>query len=294
MIKQLPKEKIMGKLQKHRLEDLILLNIIEDILIKKRGYVIQIPKPLTPVISLMSGGLDTTIVTAILLKEFRLRVYPVYFDRDIENSKNAKKSLEYFSNFFSKKYPTLFHKPISLKLQIPPDELAEIFFITDSHLTKIDKSTNQRRGIPFQPSLYAYYSLLYALYLQETENIKVRHIIGGWLFTKGGFLYAYETLTAIRSIMLELCIMTKDFSWQFTSLPLEKDFGFCMDKKDLILWGSQNEIPMEYTWSCIRGKTKQCGECFTCCIRRKYFEEAGIKDKTRYFNQLPISLVKKH
>lgn len=281
MLQTISKKQIFNELKQNELEDLDLLKNTERLLVKKRGYIFKIPPQKTPVISFMSGGLDTTTVTAILLEEYKLTVYPVFFNRHIENSKKVKKSVEFFADYFGQKYPDSF-KPLQiLDLKFPPKQIEEVILLTDSDNTKLKRHSHQRRGIPFQPSLYMYHSLIYSYYLAETQNTQIKTIFGSWL-KSNGFWHVYETLTSLRLLMLELCLMTKDFTWQFTSLPIEKELGFFYGKDFLIKWGFHHKLPLEKTWTCLHNKSVQCGQCSTCLGRQRGFSSAGIIDKTKY------------
>lgn len=56
-----------------------------------------------------------------------------------------------------------------------------------------------------------------------------------------------------------------------------------LTKKDLIRVGVQTLGDVIFkTWSCYADKRLQCGECESCVNRRRAFEDAGVKDKTRY------------
>lgn len=50
-------------------------------------------------------------------------------------------------------------------------------------------------------------------------------------------------------------------------------------KKDIILTGNALGVPFELTRSCYNSAKKPCGECDSCILRAKGFEEAGMKDK---------------
>ncbi|WXG39477.1 MAG: 7-cyano-7-deazaguanine synthase QueC [Candidatus Freyarchaeum deiterrae] len=49
-------------------------------------------------------------------------------------------------------------------------------------------------------------------------------------------------------------------------------------KKEIAELGTQLNAPLEWTWSCYKGGEVPCGECDSCILRAKGFEEAGIED----------------
>lgn len=57
-------------------EDLMLLESLDEIFKKKRGYIVKMPKEGSSVVSCFSGGQDSVANIGILLKEYKLNVYP--------------------------------------------------------------------------------------------------------------------------------------------------------------------------------------------------------------------------
>ena len=53
-----------------------------------------------------------------------------------------------------------------------------------------------------------------------------------------------------------------------------------IDKKkgEVIKIGTKLMAPYELTWSCYEGKKKPCLKCDSCLLRKKGFEDAGLKD----------------
>ncbi len=49
-------------------------------------------------------------------------------------------------------------------------------------------------------------------------------------------------------------------------------------KAEIVRLGTQLGVPFEWTWSCYQGDDTPCGECDSCRLRAKGFEEAGARD----------------
>jgi 7-cyano-7-deazaguanine synthase in queuosine biosynthesis len=282
----LPKENlssIQKKINSNFINDSQVIRKIEQILIKKRGYVFRMPKPGESVIALMSGGLDTTVVIAMLLQHYQLHVYPLVINRGIPHTHRTKQSIQFFQHYFKNKYPHLFHDVFEIRQSIPPREVKKPLLRAENDILYYQN----RKGIPLQPSLYAHYALYYAKFLEETIGVRTRTLIGAWLPSNSEW-YGYESITSLRAVMLNLCINDNDYSWQFTGLPMEKDLGFYFDKDTLIKIGHDLHIPLEATWTCYKGARIHCGACPPCSVRQEGFQKAGVKDFTRYGDGLTM------
>jgi len=49
-------------------------------------------------------------------------------------------------------------------------------------------------------------------------------------------------------------------------------------KSEIVRLGKDLNVPFEYSWSCYKDNFNPCGECDSCRLRKKAFEEAGVED----------------
>lgn len=275
-------------LKSRELEYPEIIKQIEAIFREERGYIFQIPEPKSPVILLVSGGLDTTVIWNLLLEKYKLHVYPLFLKRGQKRTKQEEKSVDYFSSYFKEKFPKLYHQPMKINAPNPPFEIR--WSITSISNELINPNSKQKRGVPQLIQIMTMYACQYAAYLEIAKNLHIRTIFCG-VVAHDGEVFSYETLTALRTINLDLCVSTHDFSWQVTSLAIEPYLDRFWDKADLIREGDKLKLPLEYTWSCFHARKVHCGSCPGCNFRQKSFIQVGVKDKTIYYNKL--SLVKK-
>lgn len=77
---------------------------------------------------------------------------------------------------------------------------------------------------------------------------------------------------------LDLC------DWHKTHLitPFASTPAKVMTKADIVSIGHKLGVPFRYTWSCYKGGEKHCGKCGTCVERREAFQLAKVADPTEY------------
>jgi 7-cyano-7-deazaguanine synthase in queuosine biosynthesis len=242
----------------------------------------KIPKPSTPVILLVSGGLDSIITWLYLMKVYHLIVYPLFIRRGQRRQTLEENAVNYFSKLYQKKFPKYWTKPFKLDCQIPPANIR--FPITIASNNQIS-STGQLQGIPLYSLILQAQAIEYAHYLKHTSNITAKTIFCSFM-KSDGLVMRDETLTAMRSNNVAICNLLNDYSWQISSLPIEKEIGLFYDKSDFIRWGYKEKLPLEKTRSCIMWDTKHCGSCLSCKFRKYSFFKANVPDKTKYIDNM--------
>lgn len=289
-MKVIKKKQFLRLIKSHPLEDVTSLLLIEKILLKKRGFVAKMPPPGTDVIHLVSGGIDSITTWALLMDKYRLRVHPICLKTGQKRHRQELKSIAFFSEFFKKRYASKFVEPFHMTF---PTSAPEIRKELHGNLAKtihpqvlknnFDPKTNTvplTRNYLF-PAFFPYPAALAALFFDLRKNTKIRTIFCSILPTDG--LYnSSQTLTSIRAASMSLCAFTNDYRWQIISLCFEKELGLLWDKSELIRWSRLKKIPIDMTYTCLKGDALHCGECITCSFRKLSFAKAGFRDKTKY------------
>jgi 7-cyano-7-deazaguanine synthase in queuosine biosynthesis len=248
----------------------------EEILLKKRGWISKIPNNKKAVM-MVSGGLDSIITTARLIEDFDLEIYPLYINRGQKNKMGEEKSLNYFVDFFKKKYGDKFHDIEKLNIDIPPS-------VIKADLQKyVDKYA---MGYPVRDTIIYLFAVQYSVAISFRYEEEIRTIYNGVVATDD---YPHENIVAMRVNTVNICQCTDDWQWQLTSPNIDSLFvDRPFEKKDEIIWAVEHDIPIENTVSCWNptideeGNIIQCGKCFTCNERREGFRLSGCRDLTKY------------
>ncbi len=277
-IENMGKKQIEKIIKKRKLENLSIIRQIEQIFILKRKYTIRIPKKNTPVILILSGGLDSVITWVYLMSVYELKVYPLFLRRGQRRVKLEENSVDYFYKYFRKLFPELCMPVKKMDAFIPP--LAIRFPITIASNEKVG-NRGRWRGIPMYSAMLTSVAVQYAYFLEITSKVRARTIFAGFM-ALDGIAMKDETLTAIRINNLSICELSDDYSWQVIALPIEKEIGFFYNKDKFIAWAASQNIPLEKTRSCIMWEKNHCGRCISCLSRKEAFKISGVKDKTAY------------
>ena len=291
---ELPKksfEEIKKILEKRKWENLEAIQSIEKFFIKKRGYVFKMPKQKKPVILLLSGGLDSIISWALLMEIYQLTVYPLVriSPESGTDLKRTKKTIDFFSKLFLKKYPSLFRQPFffqrdSVVKEIKKEQLKKLKKNKKALLKLITPEDNFMAELPDFMSQFVSPALQYKELLETKIRQKINTVFFGLISSDGEVVKA-QTFTSLRSLMFHACNTTQNYYLQISSLALEKELGNFLSAKEMIQAAHQLNLPLEKTWSCQNPKFKyHCGTCFGCGNRQFRFSIAGVKDKTIYIS----------
>ncbi len=280
-------------LKSRKLEDLVIIKYLDRFLVKKRGYVFKMPPPKTPVILLYSGGLDSTIIWYMLIKAYRLNVYPLTLLRAPFSFKPFSlqtRSIRYYSKLFKSQFPRHHHPPYTVKFITPQPTIAKQTakallrhpkLLLDHYNPDTHQANIESLG---QMSTFGLVALDYLKLLQIKHNLKVDTIFSAST-SSDGLGIRHQTLTSHRLVMFNLCGSTSNFKLQFTSPAIEPGIGQFAAKSDLINYSKQEKLNLQHTFSCDRNQYLHCGYCSGCLSRQYWHQQANCQDKTLYLKQ---------
>jgi 7-cyano-7-deazaguanine synthase in queuosine biosynthesis len=247
------------------------LDIYNNELIKKRGWVSKIPDNKKAVM-LVSGGYDSMITSARLMKDFDMELFPIYIDRGSHNRAGELTSIKFLSTFFEKEFgKEKFHKLFIPKISIPPKEIKD----------QLQEYAKTHR-YPMRDFIMQMFAVQYAASLGDD----VRTICNGVIETD-----SIANIIINRINTLAICEMTKEPEWNILSINIDPAIsGKIYSKHDEIRWAHENNIPDDRTMTCwtpakVGNELYHCGKCYACRERQKGFSDAGIIDRTKYYNK---------
>jgi 7-cyano-7-deazaguanine synthase len=229
---------------------------------------------------LFSGGLDSTTVLKIAIEE-GFEVIPLTFfynqrhKAEIEHAKEIVK-------FFNLKNHAILNLDFG---QIKGSALVDLS--VDVPKNRINKNKREKSGsandipvtyVPARNTIFLSYALAVAeVNLAGDIFIGANYIdYSGYPDCRPDYLKAFEKMANLAT----RASVTGEINFKINA-PLLK-----LTKKDIIIKAFDIGAPLELTHSCydpIEGLA--CGVCDSCILRRRGFEEAAIKDPTKYYKR---------
>lgn len=219
-------------------------------------------------ITVLSGGLDSTVATSILAEEYEIHAITFNYGQrsaamEIKASKEICKKLGLPHTVIDLPWlATLGGSALTSSEEVPElamDELDD---------KEICDETARKVWVPGRNVVFT------AIALSFAEAKGAEKIIVGWDFEEAAtfpdnsreFLDAFNDLLKIGSLE----------KVQIDAPLIE------MDKKEIVTVGYEVGAPLNLSYSCYMGDEKHCGVCESCMRRKRAFELAGIKDETIY------------
>ena len=221
-------------------------------------------------ISVLSGGLDCTVATSMFAKDYEILAITFNygqkaFKRELQASKDICEKMNWTHEVID--LPWL--SKISNSTLNTDDDVPEL---KDEDLDDFEKSSESASSVwvPARNTAFTSIALSYA------ESMGASAIIVGWNGEEGatfpdnskGYLEKFNQLIEEGSpdeIKIEAPLID-------------------LNKEEIVEMGIKYDAPMELSYSCYKGRKKQCGVCESCMRRKRAFKNLGLEDKSEYEN----------
>lgn len=224
-----------------------------------------------PAVILLSGGLDSATAAAVALRDSSICSAITF-----RYGQRHQVEVEY-----ARRLAVFFGIDEHIILDIPADLFRNTALNPRSGMTVPRRSEpGLDPGIPdtYVPARNTLF-LAYALAFAESGNIRSIYIgvnaidYSGYPDCRPEYIAAFERMANLGT---RAGVEGSPFSIR---APL-----IAMRKSEIIRLGTELGVDYSLTHSCYDpgGDGTSCGECDSCLLRRKGFEEAGIADPTRY------------
>lgn len=212
----------------------------------------------------LSGGMDSCVTAAIANLRFELALLHINYGQRTE-----KRELKAFTDIAD------FYK-VEKRLVIDYSHIAKIggSSLTDynKEITKADLTTKEIPSsyVPFRNAniLSACTSWAEVLGAEKIFIGAVFEDSSGYPDCRPEFFKAFEQVIKIG---------TKPE----TNIKIETPV-INFSKSEIVKNGIEINAPLHLTWSCYKNEEVACGECDSCALRLRGFQQAGIEDPIKY------------
>lgn len=219
-------------------------------------------------ISVFSGGLDSTVATSLLAKDYE--VHAVTFDYGQRSAKMEIKSSKIICEMLGMEHTVIELPWLS---QLGGSALTSSEKVPKLEMNQLDDKeicdeTARKVWVPGRNVVFT------AIALSFAEAGEAEKIVVGWDFEEAAtfpdnskeFLDAFNQVLEVGSL---------------ENVQIEAPL-IQMDKKEIIILGEEIKAPLNLSYSCYMGEEKHCGVCESCMRRKRAFELAGVEDQTDY------------
>ena len=221
-------------------------------------------------ISVMSGGLDCTVATSIISKDHEIHAITFnYGQKALEREVKASKAICNKMNWTHEVIDLPWLANISNSSLNTDEEVPEP---SAEDLDDLEKSNETASSVwvPARNTVFTSIALSYAESIGADTIIVGRNGEEGATFPDNSKEYMEKFNELIEEGSPEKIRI---------EAPLIN-----LNKEEIVELGVECGAPMELSYSCYKGREKQCGVCESCMRRKRAFEALGLKDKSEYEN----------
>ncbi|MBN1638033.1 MAG: 7-cyano-7-deazaguanine synthase QueC [Ignavibacteriales bacterium] len=212
----------------------------------------------------LSGGLDSCVTAALANEEFNLALLHINYGQRTE-----RRELQAF-NDIADFYKTDKKLIVNLKYfsEIGSSSLTDRNMEVSKFELNSDKIPNSY--VPFRNAN------ILSICTSWAESINCQDIFIGAVYEdSSGYPDCRPDFFSVFNKVIELG--TKPNSQIKIHTPIIN-----MSKKQIIQKGIELNAPIHLTWSCYKDEVIACGECDSCALRLRGFQELNIEDPIRY------------
>ena len=212
----------------------------------------------------VSGGMDSCVTAAIANEKFELAFAHINYGQRTE--KRELKSFNKIADFYK----------VKNRLIIDFTHLSAIggSSLTDKNI-KVTKADLTSKEIPSSYVPFRNANILSAC-ASWAEVLSASKIFIGAVYEDSS---GYPDCRPVFFSAFEK--MIQEGTRPGTKIKIETPI-INLSKAEIVKKGIELNAPLELTWSCYQNEDEACGECDSCALRLRAFQEAGIEDPIPY------------
>ncbi len=212
----------------------------------------------------LSGGMDSCVTAAVAARDYELALLHINYGQRTE--KRELKAFHDIADFYE----------VDKRLIIDYSHLAEIGGSSLTDLSReVRKADLSDKNIPSSYVPFRNANILSAC-TSWAEVLGAGKIFIGAVYEDSSgypdcrpeFFKAFETVINIGTkpeTNIKIITPVINFS-----------------KADIVRMGIELAAPLHLTWSCYKNDEEACGECDSCALRLRGFQQAGVDDPIKY------------